>query len=248
MKRILALMLCFVMLFALCACGETGDSTATTTVEAVVTTTTVVENEAEATTTVTEAETVTTTEATEATEAAKTEATTTVVTTVPTTSRPIMIVTSEKATTTKRTAKPTSEKKTTVATTAAAKSPFTYVIDGGKVAITGYESNEMAVVIPATIEGCPVTEIGGTAFCDMAITSIVIPDGVERIGNSAFWNCYRLETVTVPVSLKSVEHDAFYGCAAIKTVNYNGTVAESSEIVFGERNSSFENANWIYAK
>ena len=244
MKKVLTLILCFLMLFSLCACGEASESTATTTVETVVTTT-ALEGEADATTTAAEA---TTTVTTEAKTEAKTEATTTVVTTVPTTSRPIMIVTSEKATTTKRTAKPTSAKKTTVATTAAPKSPFTYIVENGKVTITGYESNEMAVVIPETIEGCPVTEIGGTAFCDMAITSIVIPNGVERIGNSAFWGCYRLETMTVPSTLKIVEHDAFYNCDALKTVNYGGSMAESSEIVFGERNGKFEGANWVYAK
>jgi hypothetical protein len=206
-------------------------------VETVVTTT-ALEGEADATTTVAEATTTVTTEA-------KTETTTTVTTTT--------TVATEAATTTARTTsrpimKVTTKKATTVATTAAPKSPFTYIVENGKVTITGYESNEMAVVIPETIEGCPVTEIGGTAFCDMAITSIVIPNGVERIGNSAFWGCYRLETMTVPSTLKIVEHDAFYNCDALKTVNYGGSMAESSEIVFGERNGKFEGANWVYAK
>ncbi len=53
------------------------------------------------------------------------------------------------------------------------------------------------VVIPASYNGKPVTEIGSRAFrrCD-GLTSITIPSSVTSMGNYAFENCRNLRSVT----------------------------------------------------
>ena len=57
----------------------------------------------------------------------------------------------------------------------------------GTITISGYEGSDSSVVIPATIDGCTVTSIGGDAFSGCtALASISLPDGVKSIGGHAF--------------------------------------------------------------
>ena len=60
------------------------------------------------------------------------------------------------------------------------------------------ESAEGEMIIPATIEGLPVTSIEGFAFfaCS-SLTSITIPDGVAHIGMYAFSGCDSLTAIHV---------------------------------------------------
>ncbi|MBQ8208997.1 MAG: leucine-rich repeat protein [Clostridia bacterium] len=70
------------------------------------------------------------------------------------------------------------------------------------------------VVIPAFIEGYPVTTIADEAFlwCDK-ITSITLPDTVTAIGNEAFCHCSALEEIQLGNSLKTIGKTAFRGCS-----------------------------------
>ncbi len=52
------------------------------------------------------------------------------------------------------------------------------------------------IVIPATHGGKNVIGIGSRAFCDFALTEIVIPDTVKTIADYALNYCIRLQTVT----------------------------------------------------
>ncbi len=59
-------------------------------------------------------------------------------------------------------------------------------------------ATENDIVIPATYEGLPVTEISGFAFfVDEEVTSIAIPETVEYIPNGAFYACDNLKSITV---------------------------------------------------
>ena len=65
------------------------------------------------------------------------------------------------------------------------------LINGGQeIEITGYDiSNSDCgtdVVIPAEIDGKPVTSIGDNAFYVNELTSVVIPGSVKTIGDGAF--------------------------------------------------------------
>lgn len=50
------------------------------------------------------------------------------------------------------------------------------------------------------------------------ITDLVIPEGVERIGNNAFENYQKLKTITFNSDLKSIGGSAFYGCSGLTAV------------------------------
>ena len=61
------------------------------------------------------------------------------------------------------------------------------------------------------------------------ITSIRIPSSVENIGDSAFWGCESLKTVTIPTSVKMIDSFAFGACG-IEEIYFEGTVEQWNAI------------------
>src|SRR5699024_3557929 len=52
--------------------------------------------------------------------------------------------------------------------------------------ITGYNGEDLDVVIPSEIGGAPVKAIGRQVFMGKGIQSVQIPEGVETIGTGSF--------------------------------------------------------------
>jgi hypothetical protein len=84
---------------------------------------------------------------------------------------------------------------------------LTYSVYSDHVEITDYTGNALKVVIPAEIEGLPVTAIGYSAFeYSGTLTSIIIPDTVTSIGSYAFYNCDSLLSITIPDGVTSLDN------------------------------------------
>lgn len=66
---------------------------------------------------------------------------------------------------------------------------------------------------------------------------VVIPEGVTKIGDDAFYNCISLESITIPDSVTSIGDSAFNGCTSLTSVTIPDSVAE---IGYG----AFENTAW----
>ena len=104
-------------------------------------------------------------------------------------------------------------------------SDFSYSLtdDGRGIRITRYTAYDNDVVIPATIEDMPVLEIGDRAFgadgLSETLLSVVVPNGVEIIGRSAFSNKYNLRSVTLPDSVRIINRNAFYRNPHLTSVN-----------------------------
>ncbi|MGN0814096.1 MAG: leucine-rich repeat domain-containing protein [Candidatus Coproplasma sp.] len=62
---------------------------------------------------------------------------------------------------------------------------------------------------------------------------LVIPDGVESIGEYAFRNCIGLTSVTIPDSVTWVGNRAFSDCSGLTKVNYTGDIVGWCGISFG---------------
>jgi hypothetical protein len=91
---------------------------------------------------------------------------------------------------------------------------------GDGIVITKYTGNGGVVVIPATIEGYPVVELGGYLFYkNYDITSVVVPSGVKKILNNAFSHCESLTSIILPETLEEIDHYAFTDCTSLQTVN-----------------------------
>ena len=93
---------------------------------------------------------------------------------------------------------------------------FKYEIDEGRVFITGYTGAGGDVIVPSTLGGLPVTNIGYRAFLRCtSLTSITLPNSITTIGDRAFSGCTSLTSVTLPNSLTTIEHGAFDGCTGL---------------------------------
>ena len=86
---------------------------------------------------------------------------------------------------------------------------YKYTITDGNASITGYIGDEPSVEIPETLEDAPVTKINSGAFYNKEIESVVVPDGVEKIGMVAFGNCQNLETVVLPDTVHELNNSTF---------------------------------------
>jgi len=71
-----------------------------------------------------------------------------------------------------------------------------------------------------------------------------IPNSVTSIGNSAFKDCYSLESVTVPNSVKSIGYTAFDGCTSLTSVKFEGMIT-SGNLNGNAFGFHYENDNYI---
>lgn len=126
----------------------------------------------------------------------------------------------------------------------------------GGMTIKKYLGDDPDVVIPKTIEGKPVTQIGDEAFSmNNTIVSVKMPDSVtvvgkqaffasytlstvelsenlESIGYAAFINCPKLSSVTLPSTLKIIGSEAFAECKMLKHINIPGSIIEWGSYTF----------------
>ena len=91
---------------------------------------------------------------------------------------------------------------------------LSYEIVDGEVTITDCDTNASGeLIIPATIEGYPVTAIGDKAFTGSnSLTSVIIGNSVTSIGDFAFRECFSLTSVSIGNSVTSIGDWAFRDC------------------------------------
>ena len=76
--------------------------------------------------------------------------------------------------------------------------------------------------------------IGEAAFFECtSLTELVLPEGVEEIGDSAFYNS-GLETVKLPSTAQVINNRAFYGCKSLKDVQVNDRLAVIGKFAFAD--------------
>ena len=101
-----------------------------------------------------------------------------------------------------------------------------------------YTGNEENVIIPANLG---ITEIGERAFTESNFSSysynntlktVIIPEGVTIIRNSAFYWCGRLTSVAMPSSIIAIEDLAFYSCSSLASITLPKSVASIGNMAF----------------
>lgn len=87
-----------------------------------------------------------------------------------------------------------------------------------------------SVVIPNS-----VTTIGQSAFSGCSgLTSVVIPNSVISIGNNAFDYCRSLTSLTIPDSVTSIGEYAFFSCGSLTSLTIPNSVTSIKNNAFGD--------------
>lgn len=84
-----------------------------------------------------------------------------------------------------------------------------------------------------------VTRVGREVFAGHEIREAALSQGLKEIGESAFENCVRLESIRIPSGVTKIEDFVFLGCKMLKCAWIPASVEEIGLDVFKECNSAF---------
>lgn len=78
------------------------------------------------------------------------------------------------------------------------------------------------------------------------LTSVMIPDSVLSIGNSAFAYCSGITNITIPDGVTSIGYRAFYNCSGLTKIYYKGSESEWGTISIDFYNEKLKNTTRYY--
>ena len=110
---------------------------------------------------------------------------------------------------------------------------------------TGYEITDCysyasgTLNVPETYNFLPVVGIGDYAFYFLNATSVILPDSIEYIGDSAFSMCQNLETVAFGDGVKYIGDQAFVGSSNLTEVNLPENLISIGNLAFADCTSLF---------
>lgn len=120
------------------------------------------------------------------------------------------------------------------------------------IALIGIENDVFLDCI--ALEGISGTEViygyigpGYSALNGMASSAVILPHGLETIGERAFENCVSIKRLTIPATVKSIGDSAFNNCTGIEEVSYTGTGMGWNSIDIQPNNSALY-ADYLYFK
>ena len=106
---------------------------------------------------------------------------------------------------------------------------------GDGYSVTGIESlDNKDIIIPEVYNNLPVVEISAKAFSNIGITSVVIPDSVKSMGESAFFRSDYLKSVVIGNSVSSISNKAFQQCYRLESVVIGSSVTSIGESAFSQ--------------
>ena len=134
---------------------------------------------------------------------------------------------------------------------------ITYYALNGEANAVGYDSAVADVVIPAEVDGYPVTsvkdifnnsttlksieinalitEINSNKFSGCSnLVSVKLPNSIKAIGASAFKGCGSLKNIVLPSGITSIGGEAFYGCNALTEITIPNGVKVIPESCFND--------------
>ena len=90
--------------------------------------------------------------------------------------------------------------------------------------LTGFTGTQTSVVIPATVRGVWVVEIGAGVFSNRRLTNVTILNGVRIIGNRAFERNRQLTRVILSDSIRIIHNEAFRYVEVIPSITIGADV------------------------
>lgn len=95
---------------------------------------------------------------------------------------------------------------------------YSFYKQGGEYILYRYNGSDKELTLPGLIDGGHTYKIGREVFRYRDITSVVIPESVTAIGDSAFSNCQNLTSIVIPESVETIGASAFGSCSSLTSV------------------------------
>ena len=97
---------------------------------------------------------------------------------------------------------------------------FSYQVVDGKATVSEVLNTDAEeLVVPARIEGYPVTVIGEYLCQGLSkLKKVMLPEGLLEIGAYAFENCVALEDIAFPMTLTTIRDSAFFSCNSLTSI------------------------------
>lgn len=113
------------------------------------------------------------------------------------------------------------------------KTIFAYEESEEEILIKGVMNGYKEIIIPAAIDGKPVTGIVSLRDTN-GMKKLIIPDNVKSIGEKAFMGCTNLTEVIIIDSCESIGESAFEGCEALTKIDFgkNSSLESIEEATF----------------
>ncbi len=114
---------------------------------------------------------------------------------------------------------------------------YSFYKQGGEYILYRYTGSDRDLILPGFVDGGHTYKIGREVFGYEVfgyrdITSVVIPESVTAIGDSAFSNCQNLTSVIIPGSVETIGTSAFGGCSSLTSVVLGKNVSKLGEYAF----------------
>ncbi len=107
--------------------------------------------------------------------------------------------------------------------------PYNYTTNEGAITITDYYGPGGPVVMPAALNGKPVTSIAANAFLNQTtVTSVTIPGSITNLGDNAFSGCTNLTAVYFSGNAPTVGSSVFASDSNATAYFFPGAIGWSS--------------------
>ena len=95
------------------------------------------------------------------------------------------------------------------------------------------------VIIPEIAKGFHITSMKKSIFKNTPtyqynLTSVILPEGLKEIPDSAFYGCRNLYSVTIPESVKGIGHFAFTDCRSLEFVKIPESINSIGKNAFSD--------------
>lgn len=114
-------------------------------------------------------------------------------------------------------------------------SPFTSISSltvGNGVVFIGNQAFSNCINLGSAILPASVQKIGNSAFQYCAKLQSATFSGVDSIGNGAFWGCSSLASIAIPNKVKTIESATFHGCTALASASLGDSITQIKDNAF----------------